>query len=523
MNTDNGRTRSVWMATADTGIQPELHEDVSADVCVIGGGIAGITTAYLLARERKSVVLLDDGPLAGGETSRTSAHLVFYNDDGLTTIERLHGTEGLRVATDSHKAAVNRIFEIAGAEHIDCDLKRVDGYLFVSPDGQQHDFLDKELDAAHRIGLKEAHWVDRAPLPGFDTGRCLCYPQQGQFHPLKYLAGVLKAFWKRGGRVYGHTHADKVESDGTTARVTTRGGPVVTAGSVVVTTNSPVNDRVAIHTKQSAWRTYILGFRIPKDSVPLGLYWDTEDPYHYVRVQQAGDHDVLIVGGEDHKTGQANDPDVRYGNLEKWARPRFPMARDVEFHWSGQVLEPFDCLSFTGRNPLDAPNVYVHTGDSGMGLTHGTIAGILLTDLIVGRPNSWANLYDPSRVTLKGLSTWVKDNVTVAAQYTDLLTPGDVAGESEIAPRTGAVIRRGATKVAVYRDEHDALHECSAICPHLGCVVKWNHAESSWDCPCHGSRFDPYGKVVNGPANEDLQRVERASENESAAIKPVTA
>ena len=509
MNTDNGHTRSVWMATADTGVQPQLSEDVTADVCVVGGGIAGITTAYLLTRENKRVVLIDDGPLAGGETARTTAHLVYYNDDGLTTIERLHGTEGLQVSTDSHKAAVDRIFEIASAEHIDCDLKRVDGYLFVSPNGQGQDFLEQELDAAHRIGLKQAQWVDRAPIPTFDTGRCLRYPHLGQFHPLKYLEGLLKAIWKRGGVVYGHTHADRIESDGTTATITTTTGAKITAGSVVVTTNTPVNDKVAIHTKQSPWRTYVLGLRVPKGSVPLGLYWDTEDPYHYVRLQEVGDHDVLIVGGEDHKTGQANDPDVRYAKLERWTRERFPMAQQVEFHWSGQVMEPFDHLAFTGRNPLDADNVYIHTGDSGMGMTHGTIAGILLTDLIVGRPNSWAKWYDPSRVPTKGLGTWAKDNLVVAAQYRDYLTPGDVSALSEIAPRSGAVVRRGATKVAVYRDENDQVHECSAICPHMGCVVRWNHGESSWDCPCHGSRFDPYGKVVNGPANQPLARVDK--------------
>jgi Rieske Fe-S protein len=317
--------------------------------------------------------------------------------------------------------------------------------------------------------------------------------------------------------VYGHTHADSIQSDGTSARVTTRTGATITAGSVVVTTNTPVNDKVVIHTKQSPWRTYIVGLRVPSGSVPHGLYWDTEDPYHYVRLQTVEDHDVLIVGGEDHKTGHANDPDRRYANLERWTRERFPMAREVEFYWSGQVMEPFDCLSFTGRNPGDAPNVYIHTGDSGMGLTHGTLGAILLTDLIVGRPNPWAKLYDPSRVNPKGLGTWAKDNLVVAAQYADLLTPGDVAGVSEIAPRTGAVVRRGATKVAIYRDENDKLHECSAICPHMGCVVKWNHGESTWDCPCHGSRFDAYGRVVNGPANEDLRRIEAAVPSERRA------
>ena len=318
MNTDNGRTRSVWMATADTGIQPELRtmsRPTSASSAAASRGSRPPTSSPAKQVRRP----------ARRRTARRrrvvahSAHFVYYNDDGLTRIEQLHGTEGLQIATDSHKAAVDRIFEIAAAEKIECDLKRVDGYLFVSPRGQQHDFLEKELDAAHRIGYTQVKWVDRAPLP-FETGRRLSYPHLGQFHPLKYLEGLLKAIWKCGGRVYGHTHAENITSDGTTACITTRNRATITAGSVVVATNSPVNDRFAIHTKQSPWRTYVVGFGVPTGSVPHGLYWDTEDPYHYVRLQTVGDHDVLIVGGEDHKTGHANDPDRRYGNLERWTR-----------------------------------------------------------------------------------------------------------------------------------------------------------------------------------------------------------
>jgi Rieske Fe-S protein len=220
------------------------------------------------------------------------------------------------------------------------------------------------------------------------------------------------------------------------------------------------------------------------------------------------DYDVLIAGGEDHKTGHANDPDKRYARIERWTRERFPMAGRLEFHWSGQIMEPIDCVSYTGRNPLDAENVFIHTGDSGMGMTHGTMAGILLTDLILGRKNPWAKLYDPSRVNPKALHTYAKDNLTVAAMYKDYATPGQVADVDQIAPRTGAVVRRGLTKVAVYRDEHDRLHEMSPVCTHMGCIVRWNYGEASWDCPCHGSRFDPYGKPINGPANEPLPPVD---------------
>jgi Rieske Fe-S protein len=271
-----------------------------------------------------------------------------------------------------------------------------------------------------------------------------------------------------------------------------------------------VNDRVAIHTKQAPYLTYVIGAPVPRGSVARGLYWDTPDPYHYVRLQrsEAEGDEVLIVGGEDHKTGQADDQAERHARLEAWARDRFPMMRDVRFRWSGQVMETIDGLAFIGRNPRDEPNVFIVTGDSGMGMTHGTVAGILLTELILGREHPWATLYDPSRETLGAAGEFARENLNVARQYGDWLTGGDVGSAEEIRPGTGAVVRRGLTKVAAYRDEQGALHECSAVCPHLGCIVAWNDAEKTWDCPCHGSRFDRLGKVMSGPANRDLVRID---------------
>ncbi len=504
MKTDNGRSVSVWMATAETPQGPRLAEDVFCDVCIVGSGIAGLTTGYLLSREGKKVVLLDDGPTAGGETARTTAHLVYYNDDGMSVIEKVHGTEGLRLATESHRAAVDKIEAIAREEKIDCDFYRVDGYLFITPGGQGMDFLRAELESAHRVGLKEAQFVDRAPLPGFDTGQCLRYPNLAQFHPLKYFAGLAMAIRRKGGWIHNNTHATKI-TGGKKAVVETAQGRKVTCDAVVVATNTPVNDRVAIHTKQHPYRTYVLGFKVRKGAIPRALYWDTMDPYHYVRLQELDDqYEVLISGGEDHKTGQANDPARRFAEIEKWTRPRFPQAGEIVFNWSGQVMEPVDHLAYIGRNPMDDPNVFIATGDSGMGMTHGTIAGLLLTDLIMGRSNPWEKLYDPSRPPTKGLTTYVQENVNVAKEYGQWLTPGEVKDVSEIAPDTGAILRRGATKVAVYRDAGGAFHEYSAVCPHLGCIVNWNGAERTWDCPCHGSRFNAQGEVVNGPANSNL-------------------
>jgi Rieske Fe-S protein len=213
---------------------------------------------------------------------------------------------------------------------------------------------------------------------------------------------------------------------------------------------------------------------------------------------------VLVVGGEDHKTGQQHDGAQRWGKLEQWTRNRFPMVEEIEYRWSGQVMEPVDGLAFIGRNPGDADNVFIATGDSGMGMTHGTIAGILLTDLILGRENQWADLYDPSRKTMSALKDFVEENANVAAQYTDAITSGDVDSVEEIAAGQGAVMRKGLSKLAVHRDEDGAIHSMSAVCVHLGCIVTWNAAEKTWDCPCHGSRYDAVGTVINGPANSDL-------------------
>jgi glycine/D-amino acid oxidase-like deaminating enzyme/nitrite reductase/ring-hydroxylating ferredoxin subunit len=511
MSKDSGGRESVWKTGARRNFQGQIREDTKADVCVIGAGIAGLTTAYMLAREGKAVVVLDAGPVGGGETGRTTAHLSNALDDRYYEIQRLHGPDGARLAAESHTNAISRIEEIVNDEKIDCGFERLDGYLFTAPEDKV-DVLDRELEAAHAAGLVDVTRIEGAPLP-FNTGPCLRFPRQGQFHPLDYLTALAAAVERDGGKIFTFTQAQKI-GGGYPAEIETTNGPVVHADAVVVATNTPVNNVVAIHTKQAAYRTYAIAAQVPKGSVTKALYWDTGDPYHYMRVKSGGPegespYDLLIVGGEDHKTGQADDTLERYANLERWMRAQFPMTTDVEFRWSGQIMETVDGLAFIGRNPLDKENVYVVTGDSGMGMTHSTIAGMLLTDLIMGRENDWAELYAPSRVPLVAASRFAQENLNVVAQYGDWLTPGAVDNVEEIAPESGGIVRRGLTKIAVYRDEDGAIHERSAVCPHLGCLVDWNTAEKTWDCPCHGSRFDCHGRVINGPAISDLMEVEQ--------------
>lgn len=503
-----GQSHSPWMFFPVPDFAP-LATDAEADVCVVGAGIAAITTAYLLTRKGKRVVVVADSPLGGGMTARTSAHLMSAIDDRFHEVERLHGTDGGRLAAESHAAAIDAIDAIVAHENIDCDFTRLDGYLFLPP-GADPDLLRAEHAAALRCGVEDVAWVERAPIAAFDTGRCLCFPRQGQFHPLKYLSGLARALVRDGGRIHCGTHVASVEG-GERPVVRTSQGHAVSCTDVVVATNAPIDQGAGIHAKQAPYLTYVIAARVPRGGVAQALYWDTLDAYHYVRLDEPGG-ELLIVGGEDHKTGQADDSERRYANLELWMRHRFPAAREILHRWSGQVMETVDGLAYLGRSPAEE-HVYIATGDSGMGMTHATIGAIVITDLIHGATVAWADLYSPSRkVPLKAVGTFARENSNVAYQFTDFVKPGEVDHVDDIHRGSGAVVRRGMHKVAVYRDLAGAVHEMSASCTHLGCPVSWNAAEGTWDCKCHGSRFDALGQVISGPAITALPPVESSAD-----------
>lgn len=501
----SGTTRSVWMETGLLPVPASLNDNLGAEVCVIGGGLAGLSVAYELSRRGHKVVVLEDGLLASGETERTTAHLVNAFDDRYFRVEHLHGEKAARLVAESHSAAIDYIESTMLRERIDCDFQRLDGFLFAAPE-HSRDFLERELEAAHRAGLDGVQMVARAPINSFDTGPALRFPNQAQFNPLKYLRALVEAITRDGGRLFSHTHVDDVR-DGTPCCVHTNTGRKIKADAVVVATNVPVNDRVTIHTKQAPYRTYVIAAPVPLNSVPRALFWDTGDPYHYVRLQHVRGQEMLIVGGEDHKTGQADHPEKRWQALADWTRERFPTAGTIAYRWSGQVIEPIDYVAFIGRNPGDK-HVYMATGDSGQGMTHGTIAAMLISDLISGHANEWEEVYDPSRKTLRAAGEFARENFNVAAQYRDYATGGDLKSAGDIMPGCGAVLRHGLRKVATYKAEDGSIYEYSATCPHMGCVVHWNDVEKTWDCPCHGSRFDRFGSVLNGPAITDLKALE---------------
>lgn len=504
LKSDEGKTVSYWEKSEELLDKAALGESIETEVCIIGGGISGLTTAYRLSKAGIKVVVIDDGLIGGGETSRTTAHLSNALDDRIYRIEKWHGEEKARLAVESHAAAIGEIETIVNSERIECDLVRLDGFLIEAEDGK--DDLQEEFDAAHRLGFTDITFAERAPIRDFETGRCLRFPNQGQFHVLKYLAGVASAVEANSGRLFSNSRA--VEWNGGDApEVKLADGMVVRAKSIVLATNYPIMSKM--FAELPAYRTYVIAARIPKDSLERCLIWDTADPYIYVRTQPEAGYDLLIVGGEDHRTGQDDEgPNARFGRLWQWTQHRFPMAEEILFRWSGQYLETHDGLAFIGRYSDSEPNVYLITGDSGMGMTHGTIGGMLVSDLILGRDNAWQEVYEPTRIFTQSIKAAVPEIISSTLPYVDWLKGGDVSSEEEINKGEGAIISHGTAKIAAYRDEDGKLHKRSAVCVHLGCIVRFNSLEKTWDCPCHGSRYGTDGHAINAPALSSLTELE---------------
>jgi glycine/D-amino acid oxidase-like deaminating enzyme/nitrite reductase/ring-hydroxylating ferredoxin subunit len=498
-------SKSLWAdVSVAAGAQP-LDGDTRCDVAVIGSGIAGLSTAYELSERGLSVMVIDRGKITSGMTSRTSAHLAPLCDDLMSEMKKLKGIEQSKLFYESQAAAVDRIEEIRKKHDIDCDFRRLDGFLFQG-NGMPADIIDQELDVVREVGAPVNRLMG-VPFKDCEYRHVLQYPRQATFHPLKYLAGLAEVLTKNGVRLVCDTPVEEViEENGAVTIKTARG--TVRAGQAVVATNSPISDRFALHSKMAPYRTYVIVFEIKSGSLPDALYWDTEEPYHYVRLQPGSrGKDLVLVGGEDHKSGEANDADRRFERLEQWVRALIPQLGDVTHRWSGQVLDTIDYAGFIGRDP-SSKYIYVATGDSGQGLTHGVMGAMLNTSLILEGKSSWAEVYAPGRTPIRAAKNFVTENITALKNLAEYLAPGEVASVNALKPGDGGIVRQGLKKIAAYRDRDGGLHLRSAACTHLGCHLHWNSFETCWDCPCHGSMFDVDGQPINAPAIGPLAKVD---------------
>lgn len=516
-DTTSGTLNTLWFDVPVPKYQSLGKQTITTDVCVVGAGFAGISTAYALALEGKKVVILEAREVISGETGRTTAHLMSALDDRFYILQKYHGAQGAKLAAESHIQAINIIEQNIHREcEFDpssdlCDFARVNGYLF-TPEQKKSELeeLEEEMRSAHESGHSAATMEDGAPI-GFKTGKTICFPEQGRLHPIKYLNVLLKAIEARGGQIFTHSKVLSFEG-GEKANVKTEAEGVVQCSQIVLAMNNSVNS-FELMLKEEAFRTYAMAGAIPKGSVKDALYWDTADPYHYVRISpRDANTDWLISGGEDHRVGASVDYSQPFAKLEAWTKERFPMVNEFQFKWSGEVWEPHDLLGYLGKYVHDKDNVYVITGDSGTGLTHTTIGAKIITDLIMNRSNEWSKLYDPSRKpSLRSLPHGAKASFEMSSGYLSWMRSGDIKDIEDLRPNTGGVLFHNRKPIACYKDENGKVTQCSAVCTHLNGVVNWNDAEKSWDCPCHGSRFDKYGKCIQGPAIKDLPPVQGQS------------
>ena len=500
-------TLPYWTDSASISTFQRLDADIDVDVVVVGAGITGLTTAYLLALSGKSVALLERDRCALVDTGHTTAHITMVTDRRLHTMERDFGRTHAQAVWDAGLAAIAQIDEIIREHEIDCGFEWVDGYLH-SRDRQPAREQVAEFEADARLATElgfDATFVEEVPGVGSPGIR---FDNQARFHPRRYLSGLAKAARDTGVRIFEHSEVEEFTDE--PLRVTARGHSV-RARDIVIATHNPlvgvsgIVSATAFQTKLALYTSYVVAGRVSHDTIPDALFWDTGDPYQYLRLDRHRDHDVVIFGGEDHKTGQVSDTNAPYARLERAITTRLPQI-ELTHRWSGQVIETPDGLPYIGRM---ADHQYAATGFGGNGMTFGTLAGMMMADAIAGRVNPWAELFDPGRMAVRrGLWDYIKEN----SDYPYYMLRDRFAGADGKSVRVvrrgeGKIIEHHGTKVAAYRGRDGALSLRSATCTHMGCLVAWNNAERTWDCPCHGSRFTTDGDVISGPAETPLAEV----------------
>ncbi len=494
-----GKPISYWIDSTPENHFSPLVNTVTVDVAIVGAGIAGITAATLLKRAGKTVAVIESNRIATGVSGHTTAKVTSLHQLIYAELIEKFGEEKARIYAQSNQAALERIAAFVEEEQIDCDFSRQSAYSFTDSQDQLSK-IEQEVEAALRLGLP-ASFVRETSLP-FPIAGAIKFDNQAQFHSRKYLLHLAKGITGNGSYVFENTRVQKVEEDNPCQVITDKG--TVQAQDVIITTNLPILDQGLFFAKTYPKRSYIIGARIEASKAPKGMYIGIGETYYSIRTTPYQDSLLLLVGGGGHKVGTVTNTEEKYLDLEEFARSRFGID-SFEYRWSTQDAVSFDRLPYIGKLTPFNNHIYVATGFSLWGMTKGTLSGMLLADKILGINNLWAELYDATRATPFVSVEGIKQNLDVGVHWVGDRIKGIGNSFVDVPNGEGKLVTVNGKKVAAYRDERGEIHAVSAVCSHLGCVVAWNSAEKSWDCPCHGSRFNYNGTVLHGPTVKDLE------------------
>lgn len=509
--------QSYWMASTPTTDYPTLHQDIKVDVAIVGGGMSGITCAYLLCKEGVKVAIIEADRILQGTTGHTTAKVTSQHGLIYKKIKSKYNQEFAQQYANANEAAIRLIEKISKEHNIDCDFTPQSNYVFALTDQYAQDIKD-EVNTASSLGLK-ASFVDKIPF-NFEIKGAVRFDDQAQFHPRKYLLALAKEITAMGGQIYEQTRATGLE-EGKPYTINTRQGNKVAADKVIIASHYPFYNKHGFYfARIYPERSYALGVKV-KEKYPGGMYISAEDPSKSLRYQNTENGELIIIGGEHHKAGQSNEEEIlHYENLVHFAHETFTVE-DIPYRWSTQDCMTMDDVPFIGQFAQNTPNLYVATGYRKWGMTNSTVSGMLLRDLIVHGNSPYEQVYNPSRhAVMASVKKFTKENLKVAMELlkgklaplpteTDNIKTGEAKVISANGHRTGA-----------YRDEQGSLHLVNTTCPHMGCEVNWNSAEKTWDCPCHGSRFTYEGEIVEGPAvmplssNRDVNTLEKLIKDE---------
>ena len=494
--------KSVWLDSDDGPAFPSLVGDLEVDVAIAGGGLVGLTTALLAQRAGARVAVLEATRIGAGTTGHTTGKVTSQHSLVYADLIRRHGEATARAYAEANQAGVEQVARLVDELGIACDLTRAPAYAYTRQGDQRHRIED-EVSAAQRLGLP-ASLTDQIDLP-FDVEAAVQFDQQLHLHPGRYLAGLADALTRAGCLMFDNTRVTDVDQQADhTVRVKTSGGTggTVRAGRVIVATLLPIGRIGGYFARTRPVRSYALAVRL-RGPAPRGMSISIDSPTRSTRPWLDPGPNGMIVAGNGHETGAEQDTSARYTDLEAWTRATFDVE-EVDYRWSAQDYTTPDRMPYVGRSPM-ADRVLVATGFAKWGLSNGTAAATMLADLLAGRDNAWLPGFDATRIgDAQAVGRLIKDNLKVGAELlSGHLRKPDLSAQ-DLAPGQGGLVELEGKTVGAYRDPAGGLHTVNPTCTHLGCRLRWNPAETSWDCHCHGSRFDSDGNVLNGPAVEPL-------------------